>query len=186
MLKFILLLYVEISSFTGWKLRCAQYFPCSTYFEGKCSSAASNSVFVQIAKNPENRGPSHSDGGEIADFVESNGKLEAFKDLNIWTWGQMNVSANMQLQFVLVGRSDHQVAAENKYSGGFLVCCWWRSILVRFCASHVSCFFNFLIFTGSTSPSSEMHFFANVYNILVLYFFLGSISFNSTHHFVRY
>ncbi|KAF9690047.1 hypothetical protein SADUNF_Sadunf01G0155300 [Salix dunnii] len=67
-----------------WKLRCAQYFPCSTYFEGKCSSAASNSMFVQIAKNPENGGPSHSDG-EIADFVESNGKLEAFKDLNIRT-----------------------------------------------------------------------------------------------------
>ncbi|KAG5229091.1 acetyltransferase-related family protein [Salix suchowensis] len=66
-----------------WKLRCAQYFPCSTYFEGKCSSAASNSVHAQIAKNPENGGASHSDGGEIADFVESNGKMEAFKDLNI-------------------------------------------------------------------------------------------------------
>ncbi|KAJ6711584.1 N-TERMINAL ACETYLTRANSFERASE-RELATED [Salix purpurea] len=68
-----------------WKLRCAQYFPCSTYFEGKCSSAASNSVHAQIAKNPENGGASHSDGGEIADFVESNGKMEAFKDLNILT-----------------------------------------------------------------------------------------------------
>uniref|UniRef100_A0A6N2KHB6 Uncharacterized protein n=1 Tax=Salix viminalis TaxID=40686 RepID=A0A6N2KHB6_SALVM len=66
-----------------WKLRCAQYFPCSTYFEGKCSSAASNSVHAQIAKNPKNGGTSHSDGGEIADFVESNGKMEAFKNLNI-------------------------------------------------------------------------------------------------------
>ncbi|XP_052306064.1 N-terminal acetyltransferase A complex auxiliary subunit NAA15 isoform X10 [Populus trichocarpa] len=68
-----------------WKLRCAQYFPCSTYFEGKCSSAASNSVYGQIAKSPENGGSNHSDGGEIADFVESNGKLETFKDLTIRT-----------------------------------------------------------------------------------------------------
>lgn len=70
-------------------------------------------MYGQIAKSPENGGSKFSDGGEIADFVESNGKLETFKDLTIWTWGQMNVSANMQLQFVLVGRSDHQVAAEN-------------------------------------------------------------------------
>ncbi|XP_073268084.1 N-terminal acetyltransferase A complex auxiliary subunit NAA15 isoform X1 [Populus alba] len=66
-----------------WKLRCAQYFPCSTYFEGKCSSAVSNSVYGQIANNPENGGSNHSDGGEIADFVGSNGKLETFKDLTI-------------------------------------------------------------------------------------------------------
>ncbi|XP_011002722.1 PREDICTED: N-alpha-acetyltransferase 16, NatA auxiliary subunit-like [Populus euphratica] len=66
-----------------WKLRCAQYFPCSTYFEGKCSSAASNSVHGQIAKNPGNGGSNHADGGESADFVESNGKLETFKDLTI-------------------------------------------------------------------------------------------------------
>ncbi|KAJ6963431.1 N-terminal acetyltransferase A complex auxiliary subunit NAA15-like [Populus alba x Populus x berolinensis] len=66
-----------------WKLRCAQYFPCSTYFEGKCSSAASNSMYGQIANNPENGGSNHSDGGEIADFVGSNGKLETFKDLTI-------------------------------------------------------------------------------------------------------
>ncbi|KAJ6947281.1 N-terminal acetyltransferase A complex auxiliary subunit NAA15-like [Populus alba x Populus x berolinensis] len=65
-----------------WKLRCAQYFPCSTYFEGKCSSAASNSVYGQIANNPENGGSNHSDG-EIADFVGSNGKQETFKDLTI-------------------------------------------------------------------------------------------------------
>ena len=58
-------------------------FPCSTYYEGKCSSAASNSVYGQIAKSPENGGSKFSDGGEIADFVESNGKLETFKDLTI-------------------------------------------------------------------------------------------------------
>jgi peptide alpha-N-acetyltransferase len=40
-------------------------------------------VYGQIAKSPENGGSNHSDGGEIADFVESNGKLETFKDLTI-------------------------------------------------------------------------------------------------------
>uniref|UniRef100_A0A6N2MUE8 Uncharacterized protein n=2 Tax=Salix viminalis TaxID=40686 RepID=A0A6N2MUE8_SALVM len=58
-----------------WKGHCAQYFPCSTYFEGERSSVISNSVNSQIAKKPE--------GGKIADFVSSNGKLEALKDLTI-------------------------------------------------------------------------------------------------------
>ncbi|CAK7356637.1 unnamed protein product [Dovyalis caffra] len=66
-----------------WKASCAQYFPYSTYFEGKRSSAIPNSVYSRIAKNPENGGPSHPEDGETADFVASNGKLEAFKDLTI-------------------------------------------------------------------------------------------------------
>ncbi|KAH8514435.1 hypothetical protein H0E87_007314, partial [Populus deltoides] len=64
-----------------WKVRCAQYFPCSTYFEGERSSAMPNSVYSQIAKKPANGDSSHPEGGNIADFVTSNGKLEAFKDL---------------------------------------------------------------------------------------------------------
>lgn len=72
----------------------------------------SNSVYSQIAKKPANGDSSHPEGGNIADFVTSNGKLEAFKDLTVWTQGQMNVSANMQLKYVLAGRWHNQVAAE--------------------------------------------------------------------------
>ncbi|KAF9685220.1 hypothetical protein SADUNF_Sadunf03G0032000 [Salix dunnii] len=66
-----------------WKGRCSQYFPCSTYFEGERSSVIRNSVNSQIAKKPESGDSSHPEGGEIADFVSSNGKLEALKDLTI-------------------------------------------------------------------------------------------------------
>ncbi|XP_011000818.1 PREDICTED: N-alpha-acetyltransferase 16, NatA auxiliary subunit-like [Populus euphratica] len=66
-----------------WKVRCAQYFPCSTYFEGECSSAMPNSVYNQIAKKPENGDSTHPEGGNNADFVTLNGKLEAFKDLTV-------------------------------------------------------------------------------------------------------
>ncbi|KAJ6706330.1 hypothetical protein OIU79_010889 [Salix purpurea] len=60
-----------------WKGHCAQYFPCSTYFEGERSSVIRNSVNSQIAKKPENGDSSHPEGGKTADFVSSNGKLEA-------------------------------------------------------------------------------------------------------------
>ncbi|KAF2323305.1 hypothetical protein GH714_034540 [Hevea brasiliensis] len=66
-----------------WKVRCADYFPYSTYFEGKCSSAMPNSVYNQIGKNHENGSASLPGGGKIADSVASNGKLEAFKELTI-------------------------------------------------------------------------------------------------------
>ncbi|BAT98535.1 hypothetical protein LR48_Vigan406s014400 [Vigna angularis] len=57
-----------------WKVRCADYFPYSTYFEGKHSSASPNSTFNQLRKNSENESVNH---------ITSNGKLEAFKDLTI-------------------------------------------------------------------------------------------------------
>ncbi|KAG8656320.1 N-terminal acetyltransferase A complex auxiliary subunit NAA15 isoform X2 [Manihot esculenta] len=66
-----------------WKVRCAEYFPYSTYFEGKCSSAMPNSVYNQIGKSHENGSASHPGAGKISDSIASNGKLEAFKDLTI-------------------------------------------------------------------------------------------------------
>ncbi|KAF2301340.1 hypothetical protein GH714_022967 [Hevea brasiliensis] len=66
-----------------WKVRCAEYFPYSTYFEGNCSSAMPNSMYNQIGKNHENGSASLPGGGKIADSLASNGKLEAFKDLTI-------------------------------------------------------------------------------------------------------
>jgi len=66
-----------------WKLRCAQLFPYSAYFEGERSSVIPNSVYNQLGKNSENGGADHPKGGIVSDSVESNGKLEAFKDLTI-------------------------------------------------------------------------------------------------------
>ncbi|XP_021898356.1 N-terminal acetyltransferase A complex auxiliary subunit NAA15-like [Carica papaya] len=66
-----------------WKVRCAEYFPYSTYFEGKCSSAMPNSIYNQTCKKTENGSPSHREVGPNATSLVSNGKLEGFKDLTI-------------------------------------------------------------------------------------------------------
>ncbi|KAG6665313.1 N-terminal acetyltransferase A complex auxiliary subunit NAA15 [Carya illinoinensis] len=66
-----------------WKLRCAECFPYSTYFEGRCSSVVPNSAYNQIRKNSENGSANHSEGGETTDSIASNGRLEAFKGLTI-------------------------------------------------------------------------------------------------------
>lgn len=69
-------------SFVGWKNRCAEYFPYSTYFEGNHSSAMSNSTYNQISNNAENGSANHS-GVQSVDSLASNGKLESFKELTI-------------------------------------------------------------------------------------------------------
>ncbi|KAG5021535.1 hypothetical protein JHK82_017435 [Glycine max] len=66
-----------------WKVRCAEYFPYSTYFEGCHSSASPNSAFSQLRKNSENESLNHSVDGQNVGSITSNGKLEAFKDLTI-------------------------------------------------------------------------------------------------------
>lgn len=66
----------------GWKTRCAEYFPYSTYFEGK-RSGMYNTAYKHMLTNPENG--SASQAGVSADTIASNGKLEAFKNLAIST-----------------------------------------------------------------------------------------------------
>ncbi|XP_012571543.1 N-terminal acetyltransferase A complex auxiliary subunit NAA15-like [Cicer arietinum] len=65
-----------------WKVRCAEFFPYSTYFEGSQSSASPNSALNQICKTTVNGNSSHS-LSDHAESVTSNGKVEAFKDLTI-------------------------------------------------------------------------------------------------------
>lgn len=65
-----------------WKTRCAEYFPYSTYFEGK-HSGMYNTAYKHMLTNPENG--SASQAGVSADTIASNGKLEAFKNLAIST-----------------------------------------------------------------------------------------------------
>ncbi|XP_073048390.1 N-terminal acetyltransferase A complex auxiliary subunit NAA15-like [Primulina eburnea] len=69
-----------------WKVRCAEYFPYSTYFEGIHSSAVRSSASHQIHKIPENGGINSSISGPHAFSVPSNGnveKLQALKNLAI-------------------------------------------------------------------------------------------------------
>lgn len=66
-----------------WKVRCAEFFPYSTYFEGSQSSASPNSALNQICKTTINGSSSHSPGDNIVESVTSNGKLASFKDLTI-------------------------------------------------------------------------------------------------------
>ncbi|KAJ0006667.1 hypothetical protein Pint_29917 [Pistacia integerrima] len=67
-----------------WKVRCAEYFPYSTFFEGNCAGK-STIAHNQTLTNPENGGAIHNGVNQSADAIASNGKLEAFKDLTIGT-----------------------------------------------------------------------------------------------------
>ncbi|KAF1865787.1 hypothetical protein Lal_00021788 [Lupinus albus] len=73
---------VEPDAAARWKVRCAEYFPYSTYFEGNLSSASPNSVFNKLRKNSENESPNHSHGQNV-DSVTSNRNIAAFKDLTV-------------------------------------------------------------------------------------------------------
>ncbi|GMI78061.1 mutant,snc1-enhancing 6, EMBRYO DEFECTIVE 2753, OMISHA, NAA15 [Hibiscus trionum] len=61
-----------------WKVRCAEYFPYSTYFEGSRSSL--NNLDRETTVND---GASHPEISGSENSVASNGKLEAFKNLAI-------------------------------------------------------------------------------------------------------
>ncbi|KAL4291267.1 hypothetical protein GQ457_14G005930 [Hibiscus cannabinus] len=66
-----------------WKVRCAEYFPYSTYFEGSRSSAVHNSLNNLDGETTVNGGSSHPEIRGSENSVTSNGKLEAFKNLAI-------------------------------------------------------------------------------------------------------
>lgn len=72
-----------VNLLAGWKVRCAEYFPYSTYFEGSLSSVSPNSALSQICNSTENGSSNHSVGNHEVNSAASNGKLAAFKDLTI-------------------------------------------------------------------------------------------------------
>lgn len=75
---------IDHNAASRWKVRCADYFPYSTYFEGSQSSAMPSSAYNQIYKNNENvSGEKRSESGQSVDVPSSNGKLEVFKELKI-------------------------------------------------------------------------------------------------------
>ncbi|XP_026408454.1 N-terminal acetyltransferase A complex auxiliary subunit NAA15-like [Papaver somniferum] len=61
-----------------WKIRCAELFPFSCYFEGSRSSIMTKSADGKISDSPVNGGLGHH-----KDSNSVNGKLETFKDLII-------------------------------------------------------------------------------------------------------
>ncbi|CAD5317743.1 unnamed protein product [Arabidopsis thaliana] len=76
-----LVLFTNMTSLR-WKSRCAEYFPCSTHFEGKHCSLMPDSVYNSSRKSNENGDtPNHPMGQtELSD-----GQLEAFKSLSVAT-----------------------------------------------------------------------------------------------------
>ncbi|XWS11877.1 hypothetical protein CRYUN_Cryun37aG0038800 [Craigia yunnanensis] len=74
---------IDQDAASRWKVRCAEYFPYSTYFEGSCRSAVHNLLNNQDSKIPVNGSASHLEISQSANSFISNGKLEAFKNLTI-------------------------------------------------------------------------------------------------------
>ncbi|KAL3528807.1 hypothetical protein ACH5RR_008129 [Cinchona calisaya] len=70
-----------------WKLRCAEFFPYSTYFGGRQSSAVTKSAHHQTEETPEIAG---TDNPHPAEFSQNGNleKLEGSKDLS----GQLHTS----------------------------------------------------------------------------------------------
>ncbi|KAF8393317.1 hypothetical protein HHK36_021558 [Tetracentron sinense] len=67
---------VDPDAASRWKVRCAEYFPFSTYFEGRHSSAIPNSANDKLCKTSENGGVDHLEAGQRGDSHSLNGKLE--------------------------------------------------------------------------------------------------------------
>ena len=71
-----------LGSIAGWKSHCAEYFPCSTYFEGKRSSVMPDSVYNSSRKSNDNGdAPNHP----VGQTEMSDGQVEAFKSLSVST-----------------------------------------------------------------------------------------------------
>lgn len=68
---------------SGWKARCAEYFPHSTYFGGPRSLAVSHCAGEEIYNAPENGGVNHHQAAKCEDIHSLNGNVVAFKDLTI-------------------------------------------------------------------------------------------------------
>ncbi|MBA0866290.1 hypothetical protein Goshw_019701 [Gossypium schwendimanii] len=74
---------IDTDAALRWKVRCAEYFPYSIYFEGSRSSAVNNSLNNLDTKTPMNGGANGPDIIQSGNAFTSNGKLEAFKNLKI-------------------------------------------------------------------------------------------------------
>ena len=150
-LKELTSLVWSFSYTAGWKVRCADYFPYSTYFEGSRSSAVHNLLNNQDSKIPVNGGASHPEISENTNSFISNGKLEAFKNLTVWRWCYLCASTDVKVQCVwMMDRADCTLkecfAAEDVQAMAIL-----SSVALR---SNFSAFIE-----------CEMHSFANVYNL---------------------
>ncbi|KAA3489306.1 N-alpha-acetyltransferase 16, NatA auxiliary subunit-like [Gossypium australe] len=74
---------IDTDAALRWKVRCAEYFPYSIYFEGSRSSAVNNSLNNLDTETPLNGGANGPDIIQSGNAFTSNGKLEAFKNLKI-------------------------------------------------------------------------------------------------------
>ncbi|KAK1299486.1 hypothetical protein QJS10_CPB14g01154 [Acorus calamus] len=73
---------IDLDAAFRWKARCAEYFPCSSYFEGIQSSATSLSMEHAEFESLENGGIIHAET-ENRNAHSLNGKLASFKHLAV-------------------------------------------------------------------------------------------------------
>ncbi|KAK1265524.1 hypothetical protein QJS04_geneDACA024242 [Acorus gramineus] len=73
---------IDLDAASRWKVRCAEYFPCSSYFEGIQSSATSLSTEHAEFELLENGGIIHAET-ENRNAHSLNGKLASFKHLAV-------------------------------------------------------------------------------------------------------
>ncbi|KAH1066500.1 hypothetical protein J1N35_031487 [Gossypium stocksii] len=74
---------IDTDAALRWKVRCAEYFPYSIYFEGSRCSAVKNSLNNLDTETPLIRGANGPDIIQSGNAFTSNGKLEAFKNFKI-------------------------------------------------------------------------------------------------------
>lgn len=74
---------VDPDAAARWKVRCAEYFPFSTYFGGHRSSAVSEGASQEIHNPPENGGITNHPDAKTGDTHSVNGNIEALKGLAI-------------------------------------------------------------------------------------------------------
>lgn len=73
---------IALLSLSGWKARCVEYFPYSTYFGGRCSSSAvPHGAGQEINNAPESGRMNHCREDKHGDARSLNGNVEAFKEL---------------------------------------------------------------------------------------------------------
>ncbi|CAN6442127.1 unnamed protein product [Victoria cruziana] len=74
--------FADPSAASRWSIRCAEYFPYSTYFNGVRSSAVEKPADGSLNNAPENGGMEHC-GASVHDSHSLNGNINSLKALNI-------------------------------------------------------------------------------------------------------
>ncbi|GMH15945.1 hypothetical protein Nepgr_017786 [Nepenthes gracilis] len=113
-------IFLDQDAASRWKIRCAKYFPHSTYFEGKRSSSVSSTYLNLLCQNPENGAGNPHEDTQPSGSVAMNGKLEAFKDLKLYyNVGIKSLNAVLPKTWRMGSDLDLMLMASNFMKDGF-------------------------------------------------------------------